>query len=114
MNAMHPDALEAKTARMHELGCLRSRHFAVPAMADSAMALMLSLLVGELQATPVSDAALAVGNKLSREATDLMIDKLVSAELAIVANHEEDRRTVALTPLGSARMRSFVSGYPDV
>jgi len=114
MNAMQSDVLEAKATRMHELGHRRGRHFGAPAMADSAMAVMLSLLVGELQSAPVSDAALAAGNRLSREAVDLVVDKLVSAELAIVTSHEEDRRIVALTPLGSARMRSFVNAYPDV
>ncbi len=111
---MLPDALEAKATRMHGLGRLRGKHFLIPVMADSAMDVMLSLLVGALQGIAVSDTALAVGNMLSREDTDLMIDKLVNAGLAAVVNHEGDRRTVGLTPLGSARMRSFVNDYPDV
>jgi len=106
--------LEAKAARMHMLGRLRSKHFFAPVMADSAMDTMLSLFVGELQSSSVSDTALAVANLLSREETDLMIDKLVHAGLAIVTGEESERRTVGLTPLGSARMRSFVNDHPDV
>lgn len=115
---IHPQemdaAIEAKAARMHGLGRLRDKYFGAPVMGDGAMSMMLSLLVGELQGRPVSNGALAVGGLLSREETDLMIDKLVSAGLAVVTEVESDRRTVGLTPLGSARMRSFVNDYPDV
>ena len=116
---MHPgemqDALtEAKAARIHGLGRLRGKYFTAPVMGDSAMSMMLSLFVGELQSRPVSDMALAVGSMLSREETDLMIDKLVSAGLAVITGLEPNRRIVGLTPLGSARMRSFVNDYPDV
>lgn len=107
-------ALEAKATRMHMLGRLRAKHFCVPVMADSPMDIMLSLFVGELQSSKVSATALAVGNLLSREETDLFIDKLVHAGLAVVTGQGSDRRTVGLTPLGSARMRSFVNDYPAV
>lgn len=106
--------LEAKATRMHALGRLRSKHFLAPVMADSAMDMMLSLFVGELQSSRVSDTALAVASLLSREETDLMIDKLVHAGLAVVTGEESERRTVGLTPLGSARMRSYVNDHPDV
>ena len=106
--------LEAKATRLHTLGRLRGKHFFTPVMADSPMDVMLSLFVGELQSSKVSDTALAVGNLLNREETETIIDKLVQAGLAVVTGFEPDRRTVGLTPLGSARMRSFVSDYPDV
>jgi len=117
---MHPGELhgaaqdEAKAVRMHEIGRLRGKYFVAPVMGDGAMSMMLSLFVGELQARPVSNMTLAVGSMLSREETDLMIDKLVSAGLAVVIALEPNRRTVGLTPLGFARMRSFVNDYPDV
>jgi len=114
-DASRDDAwLEAKAARMHMLGRLRSRHFFTPVMADRAMDVMLSLLVGELQAGPVNDATLAVGNLLTRDETNVLIDRLVQAGLAVETGHGPDRRAVGLTPLGSARMRSYVSDYPDV
>ena len=106
--------LEAKAVKMHMLGRLRSKHFYAPVMADSAMNVMLCLFVGELQSSKVSDTALAVGNMLSPPEVDCFIDKLVQAGLAVVKGEEPERRTVGLTPLGSARMRSFVSDYPEV
>ncbi|WP_250890258.1 hypothetical protein [Sphingobium nicotianae] len=106
--------LEAKATRLHTLSRLRGKHFFTPVMADSAMDVMLSLFVGELQSSKVSDTALAVGNMLNREETETIIDRLVQAGLAVITGHEPDRRTVGLTPLGSARMRSFVNDYPDV
>lgn len=106
--------LEAKAVNMHMLGRLRSKHFYAPVMADSAMNVMLSLFVGELQSSKVSDTALAVGNVLSPAEVDCFIGKLVQAGLAVVKGEEPERRTVGLTPLGSARMRSFVSDYPEV
>ncbi len=115
VTATRPDAsLEAKATRLHMLGRLRGKHFFTPVMADSAMDVMLSLLVGELQSSKVSDTALAVGNLLSKEETSVVIEKLVQSGLAVITGVEPDRRTVGLTPLGSARMRSFVSDYPDV
>jgi biotin operon repressor len=107
-------ALQAKVARMHMLGRLRSKHFYTPVLADRTMDVMLSLLVGELQGSAVSGTALAVGNMLSREELCSVIDKLFQAGLVIVSGEEPERRTVGLSPLGSARMRSYVSDYPDV
>ena len=106
--------LGVNAVNMHMLGRLRSKHFYAPVMADSAMNVMLSLFVGELQSSKVSDTALAVGNMLSPQEVDCFIGKLVQAGLAVVKGEEPERRTVGLTPLGSARMRSFVSDYPDV
>jgi len=110
----HYGAIEAKATRMHMLGRLRAKHFFTPVMADSAMDVMLSLFVGELQSTTVSETALAVGNMLSPSETQALIGRLVQAALVVVTAPGPDRRTVGLTPLGSARMRSFVSDYPDV
>jgi len=106
--------LEAKATRIHSLGRLRSKYFFTQIMADSSMDVMLSLFVGELQATAVSEAALAVANLLSPAETDALIDRLVQAGLAVTTGQAPDGRTVGLSPLGSARMRSFINDYPDV
>jgi len=106
--------LETKATRIHTLSRMRGKHFLAPAMADSAMDIMLSLFVGELQSSPVSGAALALANLLSRDETDDLIGTLVQAGLVTTTGLEPERRSVGLTPLGSARMRSFVSAYPDV
>jgi len=112
--AGHETGLESKAARMHMLSRFRGQHFVAPIMADSAMDMMLSLFVGELQHCDVSETALATANLLSRRETNALIDKLVQAGLAVLTGHEPDGRTVGLSPLGSARMRSFVNDYPDV
>lgn len=113
-DAAQSASLQVKAGRMHMLGRLRSKHFYAPVLADRAMDIMLSLLVGELQSSRVSDMALAVGNMLSREEACTVIDNLVQAGLVVVSGEWPERRTVGLTPLGSARMRSFVNDYPDV
>ncbi len=112
--AGHEAGMESKAARMHMLSRFRGQHFVTPVMADSAMDVMLSLFVGELQRCGVSETALATANLLSRKETSALIDKLVQAGLAVLTGHEPDGRTVGLSPLGSARMRSFVNDYPDV
>lgn len=114
LGARQEAGLESKAARMHMLSRFRGQHFVTPIMADSAMDVMLSLFVGELQNCDVSETALATANLLSRRETDAVIDKLVQAGLAVLTGHEPDGRTVGLSPLGSARMRSFVNDYPDV
>lgn len=111
---MHRASIAGKATRMHDLGRLRGQHFGTALLADSAMDMMLALFVGELHASPVSDTALAGETMLSREEIDLMIDKLINAGLIAITGANPDRRTVGLTPLGSARMRSFVNAYPDV
>jgi hypothetical protein len=114
LGAGHDTGLESKAARIHMLSRFRGQHFVTPVMADSAMDVMLSLFVGELQNCDMSETALATANLLSRKETNLLIDKLVQAGLAVLTGHEPDGRTVGLSPLGSARMRSFVNDYPDV
>jgi AcrR family transcriptional regulator len=106
--------LESKASRMHLLNRLRGQHFLAPVMADSAMDVMLSLFVGEMQRRAVSGVALATANLLSRAEVDSLIDRLVQAGLAVITGLEPDGRSVGLTPLGSARMRSFINDYPDV
>ena len=113
-NSCAEAGLESKAARMHMLSRYRGKHFITPAMADSSMDVMLSLFVGELQNCDVSETALATANVLSRKETSALIDRLVQAGLAVLTGHEPDGRTVGLSPLGSARMRNFVSDYPDV
>jgi hypothetical protein len=106
--------LEGKAARMHLLSRLRGQHFLATVMADSPMDLMLSLFVGELQGRSVNETALATANLLNRAEANDFIDRLVQAGLAVITGREPEGRTVGLSPLGSARMRSFVNDYPDV
>lgn len=114
LRAASDASLCSKAARMHMLSRFRGQHFLTPVMADSVMDVMLSMLVGELQNCDVSETRLATANLLTRKEAGAIIDKLVQAGLAVVTGHEPEERTVGLSPLGSARMRSFVNDYPDV
>jgi len=42
------------------------------------------------------------------------IETLIHAGLAVVTGENPERRTVGLTPLGSARMRSYIMDHPDL
>ncbi|MBO9671128.1 MAG: hypothetical protein J7485_11480 [Sphingobium sp.] len=81
-------------------------------MADSAMAMTLSLFLGELKSVSLTHGTLALVNMLDDDEAQAVIESLIHAGLAVVTGANLERRTVGLTPLGSARMRSFVRGYP--
>ena len=104
----------AKAVRMHALSRLRTRYFTSRMLADSVMDVMLSLFIGELQEIELSEATLALANLLSREEITLLVNNLVHAGLAVVTGDEPERRKVGLTPIGSARTRSYVNDYPVV
>ena len=83
-------------------------------MADSTMGVMLSLFLAELQAVSLTEATLRLVGLLEGGEGRRVLDTLVHAGLAIVTGDNPERRSVGLTPLGSARMRSFISDYPDI
>ncbi len=105
---------EAKAIAIHRLGRLRAKHFPNALLADSGMALMLSLFVAELQVVVLSDRALGLANHMSREEANSIIDELVHAGLAVITGKEPGRRTVGLSPIGSARARGFIEDHPEV
>ncbi len=106
--------LAVRAVRLHELVKVRDSHFRRSVMADSAMAMMLSLFLGELKAISLTRGTLSLVNMLDDDEADRVINSLIHAGLAVVTGENPDRRTVGLTPLGSARMRSFVSDYPEI
>lgn len=106
-------ATVAKATRLHDLLKLRERHFRRAVMGDSAMAIMLSLFLGELKAIPLTSATLCLVNLLEASDCEAMLETLIQAGLAVVTEQSSERRTVGLTPLGSARMRSYVNDLPD-
>lgn len=95
--------------RLHRAGRRRARHFGAPIMLDHGMNMMLSLLVAEIEQIVVSEAAILLANEAPADAEPMLIDTLIHAGLAAVAGTKPGRRTVGLTPLGSARMRGFVT-----
>lgn len=105
--------LAAKAQRMLDLTKQREEHFRRSVMADKAMSVMLSLFLAELKAVPLTEATLALINLLDGDEGRDVVESLIHAGLAVVTGANPERRTVGLTPLGSARMRSFISDYPD-
>ena len=106
-------SLAIRAVRIHELVKVRESHFRRAVMADSAMATMLSLLLGELKCVSLTTTTLALVNMLDDDETQTIIESLVQAGLATVTGEMPGRGTVGLTPLGSARMRSFVRDHPE-
>lgn len=106
--------LAAKAQRLLDLVKQRDKYFRRSVMADGTMGVMLSLFLAELKAVPLTEATLALINLLERDEGRGVVESLIHAGLAAVTGENPERRTVGLTPLGSARMRSFISDYPDI
>jgi len=104
--------LAVRAVRLHELVKVRDHHFRRSVMADTAMAMTLSLFLGELKSVSLTQGTLALVNMLDDDEAHTVIESLIHAGLAVVTGANLERRTVGLTPLGSARMRSFVRDYP--
>lgn len=107
-------ALEAKANRLYGLARKRDSYFRRSVMADGAMTIMLSLFLGELRSIQLTDSTLALINMFDDNEGDVIVENLVHAGLAVVTGDRPERRTVGLTPLGSARMRSYISDHPDI
>lgn len=101
--------LIATAVRLHELVKQRNHHFRRAVMADGAMALMLSLFLGELKSVSLTQGTLGLVNMLDDDEVAPIVESLIHAGLVVVTGETPEHRTVGLTPLGSARMRSFVS-----
>ncbi|MBB5985136.1 hypothetical protein [Sphingobium lignivorans] len=107
-------ALAAKAQRLYDLLRHRERHFLRPVMADRAMAAMLSLFLAELKGVTLTPENLSLINLFNDDEKRGVVDSLILAGLVARTGENPERRTVGLTPLGSARMRSFISDYPDI
>lgn len=101
--------LADEAIRLHRIGRRRARHFGVPMLLDHGMNMMLSLLIAEIEQIVVSEDAVLLANEAPADADPMLIDTLVHAGLAAATGTKPGRRLVGLTPLGSARMRGFVT-----
>lgn len=106
--------LEGKARRLLAITRQRDGHFRRAVMDDSIMSVMLSLLLAELAAIPLTQANLALTNILDGAEAERVVDNLIHAGLVAITGVNPERRTVGLTPFGSARMRSYISDYPDI
>jgi hypothetical protein len=93
---------------------LRDEHFRRAVMADSVLAIMLSLFLAELRGVSLTSATLALVNMLDGGECDAVVDSLVHAGLAELTGINPERRSVGLSALGSARMRSYIGAFPDI
>lgn len=107
-------ALRVRAERLHALVRRRDDCFMRPVMADVSMSVMLSLFLAELRGVPITEATLALVNLLEGEEGRRIVPALVGAGLAAATGDAGDRRLISLTPLGSSRMRSFITDYPDI
>ena len=110
--ALEARALEARAETLHSLCQLRKRHFATPALHDGGMAVMLSLLIAECRSFDVGEQSVLLANDMPPLEGGATIDTLVQAGLVVVTGTMPGRRSVGLTPLGSARMRAYIAGFP--
>src|SRR5512139_697548 len=76
--------LAVRAVRLHELIKVRDHHFRRSVMADSAMAMMLSLFLGELQGIALTQGTLSLVNMLDDEDAGAVIQSLIHAGLAVV------------------------------
>ena len=77
------------------------------------MTIMLAGLRVELLASQLTDSTLSLVNMFDDNEGEAIVENLVHAGLVVVTGDRPERRTVGLTPLGSARMRSYISDHPD-
>lgn len=101
--------IQAKAVRLHQMNRERAMHFNAPVMADSAMDVMLTLVIGQEQNTPLSLMTLALANRLNAQDCASLITQL--AEAGLVVTHKQDAagsQMVALTDRGFARMRGYI------
>ncbi|HWJ69890.1 MAG TPA: hypothetical protein VNS79_07580 [Sphingobium sp.] len=106
--------LDVKARRLLALSRLRDDHFRTGVMVDSAMCVMLSLLIAEIAEIPLTPANLTLANNLDREEARRVIDALMRVGLIVITEVAPDRRIIALTSLGSARMRGYIGDHPDI
>jgi len=112
--ARSPDErLICKAQRLHALVLERDQYFRQAVMADSNMGVMLSLFLAELKAVPMTEATLALVNLIDGDEAMRVTESLIHAGLAVLTGGNPERRAVGLSPLGSARMRSFISDFPE-
>ncbi|HEX7819416.1 MAG TPA: hypothetical protein VF463_02225 [Sphingobium sp.] len=106
--------VETRAVALHNLQRLRMRHFVSPVMADLAMNVMLTLFISECHKMTAGEQSILLANHIAPVEGAVLIDTLVQAGLVVVTGKMPGRRSVGLTPLGSARMRAYVIDSSDL
>jgi predicted transcriptional regulator len=108
--AVHPGGnatLEAAT-RLHALSRKRAFLFNTPAMADSAMDIMLSVLIAHQQNVQITHLAIAMANRLPQEKCEAFLEALA---LAGLISHKGPGNTVHLTVKGLDQMQDYIKNF---
>ncbi|MBB6123139.1 hypothetical protein [Sphingobium subterraneum] len=101
-------AVEEKAARLHQLNRRRALHFNTLVMTDSAMDVMLTLLVGHEQGRAISRNALAMANLMTSGDADAVLAALDEADYIIASDGG-----IRLSERGVSLMRGYVVIAPD-
>jgi hypothetical protein len=105
---------EVRAVALHNFHRLRMRHFISPVMAGNAMSLMLTLFISECQNMAAGEQSIVLANQIAPLEGTALIDTLVQAGLVVATGKMPGRRTVGLSPLGSARMRAYIMDSLDL
>jgi predicted transcriptional regulator len=92
-------------AKMHALNRRRAFHFNTPVMADSAMDVMLTVLIAQEQHVPISLNAIIMANRLQQDSCEKLLGDLASAGLLCRKGAEG---AVRLTTKGLAQMQEYL------
>jgi len=104
--------LEAKAEAMHSLWQLRKRHFVSTALHDAGMGIMLTLSIAESRSFDAGEQSVLLANQIAPLEGAALVDTLVQAGLVVATGTIPGRRSVGLSPLGSARMRAYIADFP--
>jgi hypothetical protein len=107
-------ALEAKAARIHALCALRHQQFAHPPLNDQGMSIMLTLFIAQIQGLDLKSAALGQANDILHQPLEALLQQLIQAGLVEVTGRDPATQSVGLSPIGSARMRSYIDAFPAI
>ena len=122
------DPIIVKARRLQTLIGRRRALFPEPAMADASMMVMLTLFLAECEDQPLTGAALAHKVGLAVTQAGEVVAALDRAGLVRVGGLHEgsalpgqaqagaglEATKLGLTPMGSARMRSYLGDYPAI
>lgn len=106
--------LQMRAEALHVQGRFRMPCPVERIMSDNAMSLMLTLVICECQGMTPGERSIVLANNLAPFEGAPIIDTLVQAGLVVATGETPGRRLVGLTPLGSARMRAYIAGFPDL
>lgn len=96
---------DAAALRLHAANRHRAAHFGAPVMADSAMDILLSLLLARSNARAPSVAALALAHGMTPDKCHDLIGQMVQAGLVLRAG---DGASVRLSQRGERLLRDYL------